>query len=70
MNQNANTQFNLQQSNNNTYAAEKYRLQNMKQKMGMNYNTQFYQQNYGRNIPRSKTYLNKQGMIKKIKEVI
>lgn len=65
MNQNANAQFNLQQSNNNTYAAEKYRLQNMKQKMGMNYNTQFYQQNYGRNIPRSKTYLNKQGMIKR-----
>ena len=60
-----NTQINFQQSNINTLDVEKYRLQNMKQKMGMNYQTQFYQQNYGRNIPRNKTYLNNQRIIKK-----
>lgn len=66
MNQNTtDTQINFQQSNSNTYAVEKYRLQNMKQKMGMNYKTQFYQQNYGRIIPRSKTYLNNQRLVKK-----
>ena len=60
-----NTQINFSQSNSNTYAVEKCRLQNMKQKMGMNYQNQFYQQNYGRIIPRSKTYLNNQRLIKK-----
>ena len=60
-----NTQINFPQSNSNTFAVEKYRVQNMKQRMGMNYQTQFYQQNYGRIIPRSKTYLNKQKLIKK-----
>lgn len=59
MNQNINTQINLEQSNNNTFVVENYRLQNMKQNMGINYQNQLYQHNYGSKIPRSKTYLNK-----------
>ena len=62
-NQNNNAQINFQQSNNNTYVVQNYRLQNLRKKMGMNYQNHFCSE-----IPSSKTYLNNQRMIKKRKQ--